>query len=680
MNPSSQADHALYKAFRKVLVANRGEIAVRILKACRERGLATVAVYSDADRDAPHVQLADEAVHIGASPSRESYLNMDVLLQAAQRTGADAIHPGYGFLAENAGFAARVIEAGLVWIGPAPKAIEEMGSKTRARALAESLGVPVIPGWQGISDDISLSDAAAQIGYPLLLKAVAGGGGRGMRLVEQPEAFESSLASARREAEQAFGDGSVYLEKYLPQVRHIEFQILGDAHGHLIHVFERECSLQRRYQKIIEESPSPSLTPELREQMGAAAVRLGEALSYCGAGTVEFVLAGDEFYFLEVNTRLQVEHPVTEQVTGLDILHWQLRLAAGEPLTLAQDELSQQGHAIECRICAEDPSQDFRPCMGDILIWQETSGPGIRYDSGVGPRVPVDYDSMLAKLIVSGDSRSDAIQRLHSALSRTVLLGTRSNLDFLARLVSHPAFATADFHTRWIEAQLESAPESILPQTTQLQRHEAAIVTALYHWSQREHSRERWQGIPSGWRNSAFAPQLTQLRIDGQILPLSYRTEGSLFAVRVEDTHYRVNLINAANTVNAASASSDSLCLEIDGLRRSYTVAADKQTLWLHHPSLGTHSVDQLPRFPEHEDEAAHGGYIASMPAKMLQILVEPGQTVSEGSPLLVMESMKMETTLCAAEAGTVEQVLVSLGEVVEAGTTLLVITPEATS
>lgn len=665
-NPVSEP--VIYKAFKKVLVANRGEIAVRILKACRERGLATVAVYSDADREAPHVLLADEAVHIGAATSRESYLNMDVLLQAAGRTGADAIHPGYGFLAENAGFAARVIESGLVWIGPSPKAIEEMGSKTRARALAESLGVPVIPGWQGVTDDISLIDAAEQIGYPLLLKAVAGGGGRGMRRVERAEDLQAAITSARREAEQAFGDGSVYLEKYLPEVRHIEFQILGDAHGQLIHVFERECSLQRRYQKIIEESPSPSLTPELREQMGEAAVRLGQALNYCGAGTVEFVLAGQAFYFLEVNTRLQVEHPVTEQVTGLDLAHWQLRLAAGEVLTLNQSELKQQGHAIECRICAEDPEQDFRPCSGEILSWQQAEGPGIRYDGGVGSRVPVDYDSMLAKLIVTAETRAEAIQRLEYALLRTVLLGTRSNLDFLQKLVAHPVFASAEFHTRWIEAQLESAPTELLTQTTLLQRHEAVIVTALSAWNNRDQQRGRWSGIPSGWRNNAFAPQQASYRIAEQTLTLSYRAEGQQFNVQVEDTHYRVLLVAASET---------SLSLEIDGLLRTYTLARSGSTVWLHHPSLGTLSVDMLPRFPEREDEAAHGGYTASMPAKILQILVEPGQTVSEGTPLLVMESMKMETTLCAAESGVVEQILVNQGEVVEAGTSLLVIQTE---
>ncbi len=662
------SEPVIYKAFKKVLVANRGEIAVRILKACRERGLATVAVYSDADRDAPHVQMADEAVHIGAAASRESYLNMAVLLQAAARTGADAIHPGYGFLAENAGFAARVIEAGLVWIGPSPKAIEEMGSKTRARALAESLGVPVIPGWQGVTDDTSLAEAAEQIGYPLLLKAVAGGGGRGMRRVERAEDLQAAITSARREAEQAFGDGSIYLEKYLPKVRHIEFQILGDAHGQLIHVFERECSLQRRYQKIIEESPSPSLTPELREQMGEAAVRLGQALNYCGAGTVEFVLADHEFYFLEVNTRLQVEHPVTEQVTGLDLAHWQLRLAAGEPLTLAQSELKQQGHAIECRICAEDPAQDFMPCSGEILAWQPAEGLGIRYDSGVGPHVPVDYDSMLAKLIVSADSRPEAIQRLHRALLHTVLLGTRSNLGFLQSLVAHPVFVSADFHTRWIEAQLEANPDELFSPISPLQRHEAITVAALYAWSQRDQQRVRWAGLPSGWRNSAFASQQSSFRMDGQSYTLSYRAEGQYFSVQVEDTHYRVLLLNATH---------NSLSLEIDGLCRTYTLAVSGLTTWLHHPSLGTHSVESLPRFPEREDESTHGGYTATMPAKILQILVEPGQSVSEGAALLVMESMKMETTLCAAEAGLVEQVLVNPGEVVEAGTSLLVINSE---
>lgn len=663
-----------YRPFEKVLIANRGEIAVRVIKACRERGLGTVAVYSEADRYAPHVLLADEAVFIGPSPSRESYLNFDAVLGAAARTGADAVHPGYGFLAENADFAQACLTAGLVWIGPQPEAIAQMGSKTAARQLAESLDIPVIPGWRAESGtDRDFAIQAESLGYPVLLKAVAGGGGRGMRRVENAGELPAALTSARREALQAFGDERVYLEKYLPAVRHIEFQILGDAHGHLLHAFERECSLQRRYQKILEESPSPVLSAELREKMGEAAVRLGRALSYCGAGTVEFVLdqAQGAFYFLEVNTRLQVEHPVTELVIGHDLVRWQLKLAAGEPLILQQRDLRQGGHAIEVRICAEDPQNDFRPGTGTILRYLQPDLMGVRFDGGVtgGSRIPVDYDSMLLKLIVWGHTREVAIQRLKQALARTAILGVQTNLGFLRRLAAHPAFATGGFHTRWIEAHVD---ELLAEPLSTAQQHELALVATLWGWRQRQGARNRWRGLPSGWRNSPAMPQQSLISLGETSLSVSYEALGGTpeprFRMQIADSVYQVRLA-------LSDAANDQLSLEIDGLRRSYSLAQSAQTLWLHAPALGTHQLGLLPRLPAAARDEGHGGYTAAMTAKVLQVLVETGQLVEAGQSLLVLESMKMESTLCAAGAGVVSQVLVTPGEVVEAGVVLLEIT-----
>ncbi|MBE7474222.1 MAG: acetyl-CoA carboxylase biotin carboxylase subunit [Anaerolineae bacterium] len=471
--------------FNKVLIANRGEIAVRIIRACREMGIRTVAVYSQADAAALHTRLADEAVLLGPAPANESYLRGDRIIAAALQTGCQAIHPGYGFLAENAKFAAAVIEAGLTFIGPSPEVIRLMGSKTAARELMQAAGVPVAPGYHAESGgaeeqgsrgerspkrsfdnrqenkglegkDEGFLAAAEEIGYPLLVKAVAGGGGKGMRLVSTATELPNALQSARREALHAFGDERVYLEKYLAQPRHIEFQILADAHGHVVHLFERECSLQRRHQKIIEETPSPLLTRDetLRQRMGQAAVAAAQAVNYVNAGTIEFLVdAQGNFYFLEMNTRLQVEHPITELVTGLDLVKWQLRIAAGEKLPFTQADLSQRGHALECRIYAEDPANDFLPATGRVLYLVEPAGPGVRVDSGLvrGDEVTPHYDPLLAKLIVLGENRPEAIQKMAAALRQYVLLGVTTNLTFLRDLLAHESFQRGETTTGLIE-------------------------------------------------------------------------------------------------------------------------------------------------------------------------------------------------------------------------------------
>jgi acetyl-CoA carboxylase biotin carboxylase subunit len=445
--------------FRRVLIANRGEIAVRLIRGCHELGIEAVAIYSEADATAPHVLCADDAVCVGPPPSAESYLNIERTIDAARQTKAEAIHPGYGFLAENAAFARAVTDAGLTFIGPRAEAIAAMGDKVAARKLVVKAGVPVVPAVEDVADASQLPRVAADIGYPLLIKAAAGGGGKGMRIVRSEADLAPAFAAAAREAQSAFGDGRLFVERYLERPRHIEVQVLGDQHGNLVHFGERECSIQRRHQKIIEETPSPALTPALREQMTVAAVAAARSVNYSNAGTVEFLLDQDgRFYFLEMNTRLQVEHPVTEWVNGIDLVHAQLRIAAGERLWLQQDDIRPRGHSIECRIYAEDAAQTFLPSPGTILHLREPGGPGVRVDSGIraGYTVPIFYDPMLAKVSVWGETRDAAWRRMIAALREYVVLGCTTSIPFLLDILDHPAFASGDTHTHFIEEHFPS--------------------------------------------------------------------------------------------------------------------------------------------------------------------------------------------------------------------------------
>ncbi|HQU35672.1 MAG TPA: acetyl-CoA carboxylase biotin carboxylase subunit [Anaerolineales bacterium] len=446
--------------FKKILIANRGEIAIRVMRACKELGVKTVAVYSDADKNSQHTQLADEAIHIGNSSPKESYLNADSLIRAALASQADAIHPGYGFLSENASFAGTVASAHLTFIGPSADSIRAMGDKAESKIRMKRAGVPTVPGFEGLESESDFKNAALEIGYPVLVKAAAGGGGKGMRVVNQPEELKEAIESARGEALNAFGDERLLVEKYIPNAHHIEFQIFGDQHGHLVHLFERECSTQRRYQKIIEETPSPLLTPELRKQMGDAAVAAAKAVNYFNAGTIEFIFDPrpstfdlQPFYFLEMNTRLQVEHPITELTTGLDLVQWQIRVAAGERFPYSQEQLTQRGHAIECRVYAEDPANGFLPSTGKLLQFIEPRGPGIRVDSGfrAGDEVTHFYDPLLAKLIVFSESRESAIQKMQAALRDFVVHGVTSNIDFMQDVLSHEDFANGKVSTKWVE-------------------------------------------------------------------------------------------------------------------------------------------------------------------------------------------------------------------------------------
>ena len=441
--------------FQKILIANRGEVAVRIIRSCQELGIRTVAVYSDADANALHTMLADESVPIGPAPPAQSYLCGDCILEQAVRLGCDAVHPGYGFLSENADFAEAVMQAGLTWIGPDPAAMRTMGSKTSARAAMQAAGVPVVPGYQASQDDTDLLAAAAALGFPLLVKATAGGGGKGMRIVTDATDLPAALASARREAKNAFADDHIYLEKLIASPRHIEFQVFGDRHGNAVHLFERECSIQRRHQKIIEETPSPLLDAELRRRMGEAAVAAVRAVGYVNAGTLEFLVdpASGSFYFLEMNTRLQVEHPITEQVTGVDLVKLQLKIAAGEAIPFRQQYLAQRRHAIECRIYAEDPANDFLPSIGKVLRAVEPVGPGVRVDAGVttGDEITIHYDPMIAKLIALGEDRADAVRKMDWALQHYVILGLTTNIPFLRAVVTSDAFRRGDVTTDFVD-------------------------------------------------------------------------------------------------------------------------------------------------------------------------------------------------------------------------------------
>ena len=474
------------KMFRKILIANRGEIAVRLARACREMGIVSVAVYSHVDRAALHVRVADEAYPIGPAPSRESYLRIDKIMEVARRTNCDAVHPGYGFLAENAEFARACAASGVKFIGPSPEAMEQLGSKTAARQLAARAGVPMVAGvTEAIENEPEAQRIAQKLGYPVLLKAVAGGGGKGMRVVANDSGMASAWRDASSEALHAFGDARVYLERYLDRPRHIEIQIFGDAHGHLVHLGERECSIQRRHQKVIEESPSSFMTPELRHSMGEAAVKLAREAGYTNAGTVEFLVdAAKNFYFLEVNTRLQVEHPVTELVTGLDLVKLQIRVAAGEPLPFTQDDVVLSGHAIECRLYAEDPENNFFPSPGTIASRRTPSGPGIRLDDGVyeGFSVPPDYDPLLDKLIVRGSDRAEAIARLQRALAEYSIAGIKTNIGLFRDILRDAEFQSGEFFTRWLDARLaEFALRKKQTAHDDIAAEDAAILAALFH-------------------------------------------------------------------------------------------------------------------------------------------------------------------------------------------------------
>ena len=653
----------IIKSISKILIANRGEIACRVMRTASEMGIATVAVHSAADRDALFVKKADEAVCIGGTQASESYLVQDKIIAAAKKVGADAIHPGYGFLSENASFSKRCKDEGIIFIGPSYDAITAMGSKIGAKELMKKAAVPVVPGYNGADQSIdTLKKEAAKVGYPILLKASAGGGGKGMRIVHKEEELDAAIQGASREAKKSFGDGTLLMEKYFPLAKHIEFQIFGDEHGHYTHFFDRECSLQRRYQKVIEESPSPSLSPELRKQMGDAAVAAARSINYTNAGTVEFILdKTGAFYFLEVNTRLQVEHPVTEETTGLDLVRLQIEVAQGLPLTVSAETVTQRGHSIECRICAEDPENNFFPDTGEIIFWQESQLSGVRYDSGVvtGAKVDVFYDSLIAKVISLGGTRTEAIRRMVKALDKTVILGITTNRAFLKELLLNPSFIDGSFDTKLIEREYTNYAKPLNLGAV----HGSAIAALLYDWNERT-QHEPFAHSLNGWRNISYQPLQFALEYAGEKLKLeySYRQQHK-FDISIGDKTHQVEL---------AESSKQSMTIIIDGHRQIFYIAAKNGFVYVQHPTEGTFKFREVPRFTEPGASNTKSGYIAPMPGEIIKVLVKAGDKVTVGKGLLVMSSMKMETTIEAHTDGEVEEVFVSEKLFVEADTVLL--------
>lgn len=639
-------------SFTTLLVANRGEIARRVIRGARGMGIRCVAVYVDADANAPFVRDADEAVRLPGS-----YLDGKDILEAALETRAGAIHPGYGFLSENAGFAADVGAAGIAWVGPTPATIERMGDKLAAKALASKANVPTLPGSEDPLD-------GAAVGYPLLVKAAAGGGGKGMRIVESARELPELVAAARREAVSGFGDDRVFLERYVARARHIEIQILGDAHGQIVQLGERECSIQRRHQKIIEESPSPRVDPELRAKLGDAALRLARELGYQSAGTVEFLVDDEsgEFFFLEVNTRLQVEHPVTEAVTGIDLVREQLRIARGEPLGYEQSELRSLGHAIEARLYAEDPAAGFLPAIGTLAAFAPASDPEVRWDSGVeqGSIIGTDFDPMLAKVIAHAPTRSEAAGRLALALERTHLGGVTTNRDFLVATLRSEAFLAGDTTTDFIERI--DPPRALELEDEDLERY--ARTGALWIQGANRAEAQVLGATPSGWRNARMPLQRTILRFGEREIEVAYQSQRD-GRFRFKDGKYA--------TIHAWSQ--DGIDIEIDGRRNRGRVTRDGERLIVQGPR-GDLTFCEKPRFELPDVEAASGGFVARMPGKVLDLRVAVGDAVTAGQTLLVLEAMKMEHPMNAAEDGVVTEVRVSQGEQVESGTLLLVVEP----
>jgi geranyl-CoA carboxylase alpha subunit len=647
-----------------ILIANRGEIACRVIRTCRRLGIRTVAIYSDADTHARHVRMADEAIHVGPSPSSESYLVIDAVIGAARRSGADAIHPGFGFLAENSDFAQACADAGLVFIGPTPAAIAAMGNKHAARDLVARVGVPILPGYGGTdqSED-TLQREAERIGWPLMVKAAAGGGGKGMRLVPRLADLHDACVTARREAQQAFGSDELILERALVAPRHIEFQIFGDKHGNLIHLGERECSIQRRHQKVIEESPSMALTAALREAMGAAAVAAARTVNYSNAGTVEFLLDHDgKFYFLEVNTRLQVEHPVTECVTGLDLVEWQIRVAEGEPLPLCQEAVQLNGSAIEARLYAENPANDFLPVTGEILLWREPEGEGIRVESGIqsGDQVSIYYDPLLAKIIAHGPDRAMASRRLLRALERTTLLGLTSNRSYVHAVLNHPAYQAGELSTAFLADYFADWTEPVGDVPL------ALIAVTFAQWL--EHSQlETNRGY---WRNNPNRPQLYRYSVSPDNEPVDvYLTPAR------HNSTYRMRVAQDAEVITRVEFNEQvpgEMVLTVDGYRQRVMLARAGNTWWVQEKS-GEVQLHTLELLPEPKMPADAGGSLrAPMPGVVLAILVEVGQRVHKGDALLKLEAMKMEHTIRTAADGVVETIYFAPGDTVAADTILV--------
>ncbi|SCF97698.1 acetyl-CoA carboxylase biotin carboxylase subunit [Streptomyces sp. Ncost-T10-10d] len=686
--------------FDTVLVANRGEIAVRVIRTLRELGVRSVAVFSDADAEARHVREADTAVRIGPAPASMSYLSVPALLDAARRTGAQAVHPGYGFLAENAGFARACAEAGLAFIGPPAQAISLMGDKIRAKETVAAAGVPVVPGSSGSGlTDAQLDTAAREIGTPVLLKPSAGGGGKGMRLVRDEALLADEIAAARREARASFGDDTLLVERWIDRPRHIEIQVLADAHGNVVHLGERECSLQRRHQKIIEEAPSVLLDEETRAAMGEAAVQAARSCGYVGAGTVEFIVPGNDpasYYFMEMNTRLQVEHPVTELITGLDLVEWQLRVAAGEQLPYEQQDIKLTGHAIEARICAEDPFRGFLPSGGTVLALHEPQGNGVRTDSGLGTGGEVGslYDPMLSKVIAYGPDRAAALRRLRAALADTVILGVSTNAGFLRRLLAHPAVVAGDLDTGLVEREVaglvpEGVPEEVYAAAALLRQPSTVSASAV--------DGTGWVdpfSVASGWRlGGTPARTVRHFRLPGHD-PVQVSLRSCPAGTELTFGHVGEGALppepatgacgplapmpGGKETARLIELSAHHLTLELAGVTHTFTHAASPEGTWLGRDGDTWHVQDHDPVQASLAGASRSGAdtLAAPMPGTVTVVKVAVGDEVVAGQSLLVVEAMKMEHVISAPHAGTVTELDVAAGATVAMDQILAVVTP----
>ena len=664
--------------FTTVLIANRGEIACRVIRTCRRLGIRSVAVYSDADRDALHVEMADDARHIGPPPSRDSYLNIDAIVAAARDSGAQAIHPGYGFLSENADFARACAAAGIAFIGPPADAIAAMGSKSAAKARMEDAGVPILPGFHGdAQDDRTLAKEAARIGFPVLIKPSAGGGGRGMRRVDAKSDIGDALESARREAMAGFGDDRLLIEKFLERPRHVEVQVFGDTKGNVIHLFERDCSVQRRHQKVLEEAPAPGVGDDLRDAMGAAAVAAAEAIGYVGAGTVEFLLDGDgRFYFMEMNTRLQVEHPVTEMITGLDLVEWQLRVAAGEPLPMGQADLRINGHAIEARLYAEDPANQFAPSPGRIShLRMPAERTGLRIDSGVreGDEVTPHYDPMISKIIAHGSDRASALATLVSALAEVQVAGPVTNTEFLSAIAEHPDFAAAKLHTGFVDAHADALfPVETSPSTRHLVCAAVSVLRDRATESARAASASADRHSPwrtrSGWRLNDVAAQEIVLGWGGESWTLAVRQHQDRSVISIDGTDVSAVLVPSGRDFTGT----------IDGVPLQGTVVRSGNLLTVFADGIVRRLELHDPIAEAGVQDAASGSLAAPMPGVVVDIAISSGQAVKRGDALIVLEAMKVEHTIIAPADGTVEAIHFAKGDRVEEGVELLAFSPAA--
>jgi 3-methylcrotonyl-CoA carboxylase alpha subunit len=648
--------------FRKILIANRGEIACRVIATARRLGIATVAVYSDADAHARHVALADEAWPIGPAPARESYLVGAKIIDAARRSGAEAIHPGYGFLSENAGFAEACAAAEIVFIGPPPAAIRAMGSKSAAKTLMEKAGVPLVPGYHGEAQDIpTVAAAAERIGYPVLIKASAGGGGKGMRIVQHAAELANAIGGAKREALASFGDDHVLVEKYLTRPRHIEVQVFADTHGNAVSLFERDCSIQRRHQKVLEEAPPPGMDPSRRRQMSEAALAAAKAVGYTGAGTVEFIAEGDGFWFMEMNTRLQVEHPVTEMITGLDLVEWQLRVAAGERLPLLQDEIPLRGHAIEARIYAEDPGRDFLPSIGTLIhLRQPTETTEIRVDTGVreGDAITPYYDPMIAKLIVWGPDRDTAARRLEAALEAYEVVGVTTNLGLQRQIAASPEFRAADLDTGFIGRHIHTEAVDDARDVVAM----AAAALAVLNSS--PPSNDPW-ALMDSFRLNMEGDREIQLNAGEAVIPIR--------AVSLGDGVYR---LQSDNRTLIARAEADTVT--VDGVHHRMRVVRHDDELTVIHRGRNHLFVLVDPLLPPNARGAGDDRVVAPIPARVTHVLVQAGDVVTKGAALIVLEAMKMEITLTAPRDGTIGAIRYAVGDMVEEGTDLIQFTDTA--